>query len=107
MTAKQLDQIRWLRKEIKRDEMRLSKMQKDGREKSALFAAVKRKKDKCERKKAEAQDAIADVSDSISRMALEMRYIDGYSWVRIAAVIGGGNTPDGIRKRAMREVAKK
>lgn len=103
-TAKELDQLRWMRKEIRRDEGRLAEMKREGQEQTALFRAVAEKKAMCERKKAEAQKAIASIDDSVSRMALEMRYLDGWSWAHIAAEIGGGNTADGIRRRVMRQL---
>ena len=41
---------------------------------------------------------IASVDDSQMRLILSMRYINGFSWTKIAMSIGGGNTPDSVRK---------
>jgi hypothetical protein len=40
---------------------------------------------------------INSVDDSQIRMILSLRYINGLSWLQIAASIGGGNTDDGVR----------
>ena len=39
---------------------------------------------------------IASVDDSLMRQILSLRYVDGFSWQRIA-FIGGGNSADSVR----------
>lgn len=48
-------------------------------------------------------DGVAD--PHIQRM-LELKYIDGYSWTKVALTIGGGNTSDGVRMACKRYVEK-
>lgn len=45
---------------------------------------------------------ISSVPDSLDRQILSHRFVDGYSWTRTAHALGGGNTPEGVRKRAQR-----
>ena len=40
---------------------------------------------------------IASISDSHIRRIVNLRVIDGYSWVKVAHMMGGGNTEDGVR----------
>ena len=42
---------------------------------------------------------IDSIDDSLTRRIFEYRYMVGgrKSWVKVAALIGGGNTPDGVR----------
>ena len=42
------------------------------------------------------------VEDSMLRMAIERRYLQGWTWEKIALSLGGGNTADGVRKSVHR-----
>lgn len=42
---------------------------------------------------------IAEVADSLTRQIMSLRYVNGFNWTQVAMHIGGGNTPDGVRKR--------
>lgn len=48
-------------------------------------------------KREELEEYIEMVPDSLIRMILTLRYINGLSWRQIAAHIGGGNTADSVR----------
>lgn len=48
---------------------------------------------------------ISSAPDEQLRQILEMRFCRQMAWERIAIRIGGGNTADGIRKRAVRYLA--
>lgn len=41
---------------------------------------------------------IGKIDDSRMRQIIGLRYINGYNWTQVAMHIGGGNTPDGVRK---------
>ena len=41
---------------------------------------------------------IASIDDSMIRLILTLRYVEGLSWRQVAHRIGGGNTPDSVRK---------
>lgn len=49
---------------------------------------------------------IQTVEDSSMRQILSMRYIQGYSWRKIAHRVGGNNTEDSVRKSHDRYLAK-
>ena len=40
---------------------------------------------------------INGLQDSYIRRIMRYRYLDGYNWTKIAVLIGGGNTADGVR----------
>jgi len=48
-------------------------------------------------KREELEEYIETVPDSLIRMILTLRYINGLSWRQIANHIGGGNTADSVR----------
>lgn len=50
---------------------------------------------------------IGTVDDSLTRQILSLRYINGLTWNQVALSIGGGNTADGVKKRAYREIDRK
>ncbi len=55
--------------------------------------------------KQEIEDFVQRIPDSITRRIFTYRYINGKdmpSWQYIAFKIGGGNSADGVRKRAQR-----
>lgn len=41
---------------------------------------------------------INNISDSLTRQVMELRFINRLGWQQIAFSIGGGNTADGVRK---------
>lgn len=41
---------------------------------------------------------ISGIDDSMIRIILTLRYVEGLSWRQIAHRVGGGNTPDSVRK---------
>lgn len=106
MTEAELKQIRQLDREIRLDDARIKRLKSDSCDHSALIGELEHKKAACEQKRTDAVRYIASVSDSITRQAMELRYIDGYGWMRAAMEIGGGNTADGLRMRVYREIRK-
>ena len=47
---------------------------------------------------------IEAVPDSLTRQALILKFMRGYSWTKTALEIGGGNTAEGVRTRVRRAV---
>lgn len=53
-----------------------------------------------------AERYISGIEDSYTRLIFSMRFIDGFSWRKIAMTVGGGNSPDGMRKVVVRHLKK-
>ena len=49
---------------------------------------------------------IASVDDSLTRLVLSYRFINGLSWGQVAEHVGGNNTEESVRKVAYRHVRK-
>lgn len=97
MTARELKQIRDLKKELKYLE---------GKIKSTNSANINKKlislQKRVEKEEVAAIEFIANIPDSFTRRIFEYRYLEGYTYAKIAMRIGGGNTPDSVRKTAER-----
>ena len=50
---------------------------------------------------------IQSIEDSLLRQIMVYRFVNGYSWSKIAFQIGGNNTPDGLRIKMMRFLREK
>ena len=50
-------------------------------------------------KRAEIEEFINTIDDSLTRQIIALRYINDFPWQQIACSIGGGNTADGVRKQ--------
>ncbi len=61
---------------------------------------------KCLQELSKLKRYIDGVDNSFMRQILTLRYINGYSWKRVALKIGGGNTADSIRKYCYRYLEK-
>lgn len=130
MTQKELSQLYWLRKEIMREQKRLEELEhaargdvanivglspikgmEDIQHSYALFLTeerdlMKRKLEQLLTEYTSLDQYIASVNDSVMRQILGLRYRDGYSWVQVAARLGGGNTADGVRMMQKRFLRK-
>ncbi len=128
MTMRELAEYRWLRREIHELEHRLAVLETStlspaapklsgssrGRGGDRMADYVIRSDDLrriLRQRKRRAEDAllrletfIASVPDSLDRQILTLRFVEGRGWTRVAADLGGGNTPEGVRKRAYRAV---
>lgn len=47
---------------------------------------------------------VAGIKDSQTRQIIFLRFIKGMTWGQVALKVGGGNTSDGVRKRAVRYI---
>lgn len=122
MTKKELSQLYYLNREIERDKARLAELEaaaQPGAQKITGMPSAGCVGDKIGDYAAEIADLkgiiaaniqrcyyelnrlnryINSVEDSQMRMILSLRYINGLSWLQVAASVGGGNTADGLRK---------
>ena len=49
---------------------------------------------------------IAGIPDSRTRMIMSFRFVDGFSWGKVASKVGGGNTSDSVKKTCYRHLKK-
>lgn len=49
---------------------------------------------------------IAKIEDAQTQLIFRYRFINNFSWVKIAHIIGGGNTEDSVRMRVKRYLEK-
>lgn len=125
MTRKELSQLYYLNREIALDKQRLAElkaratstssglsgMPQSGQvsDKTSLAVEIAYQRDiikrKLERTVLEYERISAyinTIDDSLTRQIFTLRFICGYSWVKVAARLGGGNTPDMARQRCYR-----
>ena len=129
MTMRELAEYRWLRREIDTLEHRLCVLETSalapaspkltdaprGRNADSVAGYVVRSEElnrilRSRRTQAKGtllrlERFIAEVPDSLDRQIITLRFVDGCSWTRVAALLGGGNTPEGVRKRVQRCLA--
>jgi len=108
MTMQKLTQLIWLKKEIELDERRLRMLEaqenRGDPELTALAAAVREKRELCRREQVALEQYILQIDDSFTRQLFVYRYMYGMNWVQVAFAVGGGNTPDAVKKRCQRWV---
>lgn len=63
-----------------------------------LKRKLKRRLEELIEKREKIEEYINSIDDSMIRMILTLRYVNGLSWRQVAKRIGGGNTPDSVRK---------
>ena len=117
-TKQELSQLYWLKKEIAGERERLRTWERAARGETgplpglpplagdARGAALLKRRQAWEaaqlRRLVAEYDRLTQyifsVKDSWMRQILTRRYVDGMSWVQVAARLGGGNTADGVRK---------
>lgn len=51
------------------------------------------------------QEIMGEITDDYLYQILSRHFLKGHTWAQIATAIGGGNTPDSIRKTASRYLA--
>lgn len=126
MTLRELSQLYWMRREVIMDARRIVELEKmtNGifgmtetgvKDRTGVTASKieelkkiltdKQYKVLMERNKLE--QYIASVDDSYMRQILTLRFVDGYSWQKVAIEIGGNNTADSVRKACRRFIANK
>ncbi len=127
MTLRELSQLYWLKREIEADTARLRELEESayhagaaalggmprgtgagrGTEQRAVAIAglrtgIEEKQARCIQERQRLEAYIAGIDDSLTRQIFTLRFIDGLTWEQVAVKIGGGNTPEGVKKRFYR-----
>lgn len=125
MTRRELSQLYYLRREISSDRERLVKLEAAATSTSpsngggggsgtptdrtslaveiaSLKSLIYEKICREEKELLRLMNYISGVEDSLMRQILTARFVDNMSWVAIAVRVGGGNTPEMVRKRCYR-----
>ena len=93
LTFQELYQLKNLKKEIEEQQRRILKIDDESTRKligeslTAYWCTY-----------VELEMYIRDIPDSFTRRIFRLRFIDGYTWNRIAILVGGNQTGDSIRK---------
>ncbi|MBQ2277770.1 MAG: hypothetical protein II333_04295 [Clostridia bacterium] len=108
MTLRELNQLQYLTREIRINRRRLLKLEHSPdtdpddpmirKIRAHIEGRIRRRTVECER----LERYVNTVDDSLVRMAMILRFIDGLSWTAVAVQIGGGNTDDSIKKMVYR-----
>ena len=130
MTKKELSQLYNLNREIEREKARIAELETAATDTSAKISGLPRGNSISDKTAIAAQIAdskaiieakvqlciveynrlnryIASIDDSLTRQILTLRFVDGFNWVQVAMHIGGGNTPEGVRKICERYLVEK
>lgn len=131
MTVKELSQIYYLNKEIRRDRKRLNELKKANSVQSTKFTGMPPTThlfcDTIAEKVATAADLECDlhkaiakryqeelklmryinsIDDCFIRLIFKLRFIDCKTWWQVAREVGGGNTSDTVRNSCYRYLKK-
>lgn len=130
MTIKELSQLYWLNREIEYDQQRLKELESkagspaspklDGMPKAGtvqgsrlealaseiidLQAIIAAKQIQCIHERQRLERYIATVPDSLTRMIMTFRFVNGLPWAQVAYSVGGGNTEESVKKRVYRYI---
>ena len=131
MTARELKNLYYLKKEIKEQQRRLAELEAAATNCSSKITGLPSGEgisDKVGKYAAKIADLktllelnleksfyelnrldrfIQSIEDSLLRQIMTYRFVNGYSWSKIAFQIGGNNTPDGLRIKMMRFLREK
>lgn len=128
MTLQELSQLYWLNREVEKEHARLDELRRlaqapTGSKLTGMPRAPRSADSKTERMVAEIVDLeailcakqlqciherarlerwINDIPDSQTRMIFRLRFVNGLTWDQVAYNVGGGNSPDSVKKRCYR-----
>ena len=108
MTLRELNQLQYLTREIRINRRRLLKLERspDADPDDPVFRKIRDHIDERIRRRTIERERLEryvdTVDDSLVRMAMTLRFIDGLSWTAVAVRIGGGNTADSVKKMVYR-----
>lgn len=131
MTLRELSQLHALRREIEMDEIRLKELEVRAdpnspnienirtiggikydsvgdlvAELDCLRKKITNKKNECIAEMNRLEDFVETIDDSFTRQIFILKYVCGMNWDEVSRAIGGGNTPDGVKKRCQRYIWK-
>ena len=115
MTKEKLRQLYYLNREIINDteelvELKIKARKGKNSEKEKLIEEQERrlveKIRRCRGLKKEINEFIDEIEDSLMRQIMYYRYAKGMSWRKVAFMVGGSNTEDGVRMLAHRYLKK-
>jgi len=129
MTLKELSQLYHLNREIEMDQRRLEELRAkaegpssgrlDGMPRSPnvedklaryvaeivdLSVIISTKQLRCIHERNRLERYIQDIPDSLTRQIFTLRFINGLSWLQVAASIGGNNTDKSVSKVCYRHL---
>ena len=131
MTKKELSQLFYLNREIEQYEQKLSELRSDACDTSSkitgmphcggasdkvskiaveiayITETIENKKRQCWVEYHRLIDYINGIEDSLTRSIFTFRFVNGFSWLRVAMSIGGDNTEDSVRKTVDRYLQKR
>lgn len=93
MTFQELYQLKDIKKEIAEQKQRLRKIDDE-----TARRLIKENMTAYWRTYVELEMYIGNIPDSFTRRIFRMRFIDGFTWTRVAIEVGGNQTGDSIRK---------
>ena len=108
MTLRELNQLRYLTREIQINRRRLLKLEHspDADPDDPMVQKIRDHIDKRIRRRTVERERmeryVNTVDDSLVRMAMTLHFIDGLSWTAVAVRIGGGNTEASVKKMVYR-----
>lgn len=101
MTLHELNQLRYLRRELPADRRRLTALVRERpdtpAETAEICGRIAERMKRCAVEIARLEAYITAIDDSLTRQAFILRFIDGLSWRAVAYRIGGGNTVGSVK----------
>ena len=131
MTIQELSQYQWLVREIEMNKRRLAELEEsaagpaspaldpaphgtgyvDNKVEQKVVAIVtlceqiERQQERCMAERFRLEQYINGIGDSHTRQIFVHRFVEGLSWLQVAAAVGGGNTEDSVKKICYRYVS--
>ena len=108
MTAKDLAQLYYLRREIEMDTLRLKNLERDLRRTRwpdlirDIRDIIEAKLQRCVAQRDTMEQYISSIQDSFIQQIFTLRYVEGLPWLKVSLRLGGVNTPENLRMIASR-----
>ena len=97
MDKKQLMQLRQLKREIENASQRLLHIKRSRKGLDKLYEQLEHKRMQCIIKTVQIEKFINSIDDSLLRQIFELRYVEGCTWAKVAALTGGYYSEDYVR----------
>lgn len=109
MTLQELSVLHDLNQEIDMDRRRLLELEAEpGMEDEVrtVREIIREKQRKNMRERAKLEKWIAGIPDSLTRQVFTLRFVHGYTWIKVAMAVGGDNTANSVLLMAKRYAKK-